>query len=104
MEDPSNRYIVLIKFMDIKYVDSFLNDGLLYLNNIRWFINHEDVNIAIRGDRHEGLAASFKAENMIFEINGRILKDTFGKIDLRYIHENETNIYSMTKEIGRAHV
>lgn len=34
MEDPYKIFRVLIKFMDEKYVDSFLNEGLLFMNNI----------------------------------------------------------------------
>ena len=33
---------------------------------------------------------------MTLEINGRVITDAVGKIDLRQCHQDETNIYSMT--------
>lgn len=97
MEDPYKTYRVLIKFMDEKYVDSFLNDGLLYMNNIDYFRNYVDEDIALRGDDNEGLAASYIAEGLTITLGDHILKGAVGKVDLRYSHEGDTNIYSMTK-------
>ncbi|NOH20169.1 hypothetical protein [Vibrio cyclitrophicus] len=97
MDDPNKVYRLLIKFMDEKYVDSFLNDGLLYMNNIEFFRNYEDADVALRGDRHEGLSASLKSEDVIIKIGDRIIDGAVGKIDIRQSHEDETNIYSMTR-------
>ena len=96
MVSPENRNRLLIKFMDEQYVDSFINEGLLYMNNIQYFRAYEDSDPALRGDAHEGLAASFLPENITLEINGRIITDAVDKIDLRHCHQDETNIYSMT--------
>lgn len=88
---------VLIKFMDEKYVDSFLNDGLLFMNNIDYFRSYEDADVALRGDLHEGLAATYKADGLTITFGDHVLNGAKGKVDLRYNHEGDTNIYSMTK-------
>tara|TARA_R110002050_G_scaffold172662_1_gene304863 strand:- start:252 stop:1010 length:759 start_codon:yes stop_codon:yes gene_type:complete len=97
MEDPYKIFRVLIKFMDEQYVDSFLNDGLLYMNNIDYFRKYEDADVALRGDAHEGLAASYKAEELTINLGEHLVTGAVGKVDLRYNHEGDTNIYSMTK-------
>lgn len=97
MENPYKIFRVLIKFMDEKYVDSFLNDGLLFMNNIDYFRNYEDTDVALRGDVHEGLAATYDAEGLRITIDDHLLKGAVDKVDLRYNHEGDTNIYSMTK-------
>lgn len=96
MSSPENRHRLLIKFMDEQYVDSFINEGLLFMNNIQYFRAYEDSDPALRGDVHEGLAASLLPENITLEINGRVITGAVGKIDIRQCHQDETNIYSMT--------
>lgn len=96
MASPESRNRLLIKYMDEKYVHSFINEGLLFMNNIQYFRAYEDSDPALRGDAHEGLSASFLPENVTLEINGRVIADAVGKIDLRQCHQDETNIYSMT--------
>lgn len=96
MSPPEKRNRLLIKFMDEKHVDSFLNEGLLFMNNIKYFRDYEDNDPALRGDVDEGLAASLLPENITLELNGHIITGAIGKIDLRECHEDETNIYSMT--------
>lgn len=86
---------ILIKFMDAQYVDSFLNEGLLYMNTIDYFRHLENANEAIRGDPHEGLQSSLHPEETIIEINEVKLDGIVGKIDIRYDHQDETKIYSM---------
>jgi len=97
MEDPNNIYRVLIKFMDECYVDSFLSEGLLYMNNINFFKEYEDTDVALRSDIHEGLAASLKASEVVMKIGDHEVDGAIGKVDFRYNHEGETNIYSMGK-------
>lgn len=97
MRDPYKIFRFLIKFMDEQYVDSFLNDGLLYMNNIEHFRKCEDVDVALRADVHEGAAASYKAEELTIKLGDNSVTGTVGKVDLRYNHESDTNIYSMTK-------
>ncbi|MBM9521207.1 hypothetical protein JWG39_15410 [Desulforhopalus vacuolatus] len=97
MEDPNNIYRVLIKFMDESYVDSFLGEGLLYMNNINFFKEYEDTDVALRSDIHEGLAASLKASDVVIKIGDHEVDGAIGKVDFRYNHEGETNIYSMGK-------
>lgn len=97
MEDAHKIYRVLIKFMDEQYVESFLNDGLLYMNNINYFRRYEDADVALRGDVHEGLVASYKAEELTIEFGEHLVTGAVGKVDIRFNHEGDTNIYSMTK-------
>lgn len=96
MVSPENRNRLLIKFMDEQYVHSFINKGLLFMNNIQYFRAYEDSDPALRGDAHEGLAASFLPENINLEINGHVITGAVDKVDLRQCHQDETNIYSMT--------
>ena len=79
MEDPYKIFRVLIKFMDERYVDSFLNDGLLFMNNIDYFRSYEDADVALRGDVHEGLAATYKAEGLTITL-GSVRKVQTGRI------------------------
>ena len=97
MEDPNNIFRVLIKFMDEQYVDSFLNEGHLFINNIDFFKSYEDSDFALRGDVHEGLAASYKSDEVTITLGDHRIEGAVGKVDLRYHHEDDTNIYSMTK-------
>lgn len=97
MQDPNKVYRFLIKFMDEAYVDSFVNEGLLYMNNINFFKEYEDIDVALRSDIHEGLAASLKADEIIIHFGNHEIEGAIGKVDLRYNHEGETNIYSMGK-------
>ena len=94
LAEERNR--LLIKFMDEKYVDSFINEGLIFMNNIQFFREYEDSDPALRGDMKEGLRASYLPENITLELNGRVLTDLVGKVELRENHQDETNIYSMT--------
>ena len=97
MDNPHNVYRILIKFMDEAYVESFLNDGMLFMNNIDFFKNYEDEDEALRGDVHEGLAASYKSEEVTITIGDHVIEGAVDKVDLRYNHEGYSNIYSMTK-------
>lgn len=97
MDNPNKIFRVLIKFMDEQYVDSFLNEGLLFMNNIDFFKRYEDSDIALRGDIHEGLVASYKADELTIMIGNEKVEGAVGKVDLRLNHEDDTNIYSMTK-------
>jgi hypothetical protein len=97
MEDPNKFYRVLIKFMDEQYVESFINEGLLFMNNIDFFKDYEDADEALRGDVHEGLAASYKAEGLTITYGDHVLEGAIGKVDVRANRDGDTNIYSMTR-------
>ncbi|WP_459925349.1 hypothetical protein [Desulfatiferula olefinivorans] len=83
--------------MDDQFIDTFLKDGLLYMNNIDYFKKYEDSDIALRGDIYEGLAASYNANQLIIKIGDIVIEDAIGKVDVGYNVDNETNIYCMTK-------
>lgn len=97
MADPNKIYRVLIKFMEEQFVDSFMNDGLLFMNNIDYFSKYEDADIAVRGDVYEGLAASYNADEVTIKIGEHVIEGAVGKVDIRFDQEGDINIYSMTK-------
>ncbi len=97
MHDPFKIFRILIKFMDSKYVEPFVNEGLMFMNNIEFFRKFENKIEKVRGDVFEGLTASYLAENLEIKIGDHLIRDAVGKVDVRYNHEDETNIYSMTK-------
>lgn len=83
--------------MDEQYVGSFLNDGLLFMNNIDYFRKYEGADLSLRGDVHEGLAGTYNAEALAIRIDDHAVEGAVGKVDFRYEHEGDTNIYSMTR-------
>lgn len=85
----------MIKFMNEEYIDTFVNEGLLYMNNIQYFREYEDKDPPLRGDPNEGLSASWLPKNVVLELNGHII-ETVDKIDMRPVHNDETNVYCMT--------
>jgi len=89
--------------MDQSQTNSFVNDGLIYMNNIRFFREYEDSDVALRADIDEGLSASYQSDAVSVHIDGHEVEGTTGNIRLRYDHEDETNIYSMTK-ISDGHI
>ncbi|WP_218060156.1 hypothetical protein, partial [Aliivibrio sp. 1S128] len=99
MGNPSQFYRVLIKFMDEQYVNSFIDDGLLFMNNIEYFRKYEgeENGELVRSDMAEGLAVSMQSEKVNVTFNGLELGGLTGNIDVRYNHEDKTNIYSMTR-------
>lgn len=96
MTNIEDRNRVLIKFMDEKNVDTFVNEGLLYMNTIQYFREDEDDDPALRADSNEGLSSSFIPENVVLELNGHVITAAVDKIDMRECHNDETNIYCMT--------
>ncbi|MBU2895354.1 hypothetical protein [Vibrio hepatarius] len=86
----------LIKFIDSKYVSSFVDEGLLYMNTLGYFRTYEDENLALRADEHEGLSASLRAGDVDIIKDGRKLDGIIGKVDSREIHVDEFKLYCMT--------
>lgn len=85
-----------IKFMDPKYVSSFIDDGLLYMNTVEYFRTYEEADVALRADQHEGLSASYSPDEVELNIEGQILDGVVGKIDSRPLHVDEMKLYCMT--------
>jgi hypothetical protein len=93
--NPRTTVRLYVKFMDERFLDSFVKQGLLYMNSIQYFREYENEDEALRGDRHEGLHATYRAEKTELTIFGKKISAK-GKIDIRLNHHNETNIYCMT--------
>jgi len=86
----------LIKFMPEKYIDSFLDEGLLYMNTLHYFRTYEDSEESLRGDEHEGLSASYSPEKIQMSIKGKKLEGIISKIDERPLHVDEIKLFCMT--------
>lgn len=92
--DPKKITRLFIKFTDEKYVDSIVNEGLLYMNNLEYFSNIEDE--FVRGDKDDGLAASYDSRKIELSFAGQEITGLIGPVKIRYNHELETNVFSLT--------
>ena len=86
-----------IKFMAPEYVDSFLNEGLLYMNTLEYFRTYEEEDKHLRADCYEGLAASYDSQS----VEMTLVKDgtriePIGKIDVFQPLADSINVYCMT--------
>jgi hypothetical protein len=82
--------------MDRKYVSSFVDDGLLYMNTIDYFRSYEEEDEDLRADKHEGLSASYLPSEIKMTLeDGRPIKGVLGKVDSRPLIGNFVNIYCM---------
>ncbi len=97
MANPYEIFRILLKFMDFHFVDSFLTEGLLFMNNVEFFRKYEDSDFDLRGDADEGLSATYVAKNLDLYVGDHKIEGAVGKVDVRYNHADETNIFSMTK-------
>ncbi len=95
IDEAKGYFRILMKFMDESHVDSFVHDGLLYMNTIGYFRNYENDNI--RGDRYEGLEMSLLPRNIIATFGDFVLNDLIDKVDIRRDIVDEINIFCMTK-------
>lgn len=94
MSFEPNRPLYMIKFMEKQYIKSFLEEGLLYMNNIKFYREYEEKNV--RGDIYEGLSATL-SPNQVFMKWGEVeFKSLVGKIDIRREADDNINIYSMS--------
>ena len=94
--NPKSIYRIFIKFISSDRVDSLVNEGLLFMNNIDYFRKIENEDVALRGDPHEGLSASYDLNEVVLKIGEHEIFGEAGKIDLRYNHEDKTNIFCLT--------
>jgi hypothetical protein len=60
----TNRVLALIKFGKQKYIEEFVNNGIIYMNTLSYFksIEHDEV----RADKHEGALFCMPAEGATF--------------------------------------
>jgi hypothetical protein len=66
---PNSFYGLFIKFISSKYIDSMVNDDLLYMNTVEYFRKIENEEIVVRSDRDEGTAAIFDPSKLIVEVD-----------------------------------
>lgn len=107
----SEKILTFIKAIDKGFFDSFINDGQVCLNTIKWFRDYEkqDPNI---GDKFEGaemacgkgftlkVAKPIKSYSSNKELKDKMESADWTElgtgIDLRFFHEdNNANIYSL---------
>jgi len=82
--------------MPEKYINSFLDEGLLYMNTLHFFRTYEENDEALRGDQHEGLSASYSPEKFEMNIKGKKIEGISSKIDERPLHVDEIKLFCMT--------
>ncbi len=73
-----------------------MDEGLLYMNTLKYFRTYEDSDEALRGDEHEGLSASFLPEEIQMTVNGTKIEGIIGKVDSRPLHVDEIKLFCMT--------
>jgi hypothetical protein len=91
------KIVCLIKFMDPEYVESFINEGLLFMNTLEYFRTYEEADDHLRADCYEGLAASYDSKS----VEMKLVKDgtriePIGKIDVFQPLADSINVYCMT--------
>lgn len=59
MNEFKNRFRLFIKFLSSEYLYSFLNDGLIYMNPIKYYIDLEEKEYIRRKNNNEGLLALY---------------------------------------------
>lgn len=95
MSQFNNHIAFLVKFIPSEYINSLVNDGHLFMNNVEYFKALENEDIALRGDKNEGIAASYNSNDVIIKLVGQEIKAVYGNIDIRKSHDQKTNIYCM---------
>ena len=95
MKISNSSFCIFFKFMKSDHVASFVNDGLLFMNNIKYFKNLKDDN-GVVGDRDEGLSAIFDSDSIELYIQNTKIKNMQGHIEVRFNDTEATNIYCGT--------
>jgi len=93
---PKQNFIFFARFISSEYVESFVSDGLLYMNNIEHFRKIDNENIALRGDIFEGLAASYDSTKVQTFIGKHEIDGSLGQIDIRRDSDNKINLFCLT--------
>ncbi|WP_412755632.1 hypothetical protein [Legionella longbeachae] len=81
-----------VKFIDSQWVDSFVNEGVLYMNSLKYFREEEDK--LARGDELEGTSIIANGANSTVHISGKKLGG-FIKGKIVFDYEESINIFSM---------
>jgi hypothetical protein len=105
----SENILTFIKAIDKQYFSSFINDGQIFMNTIKWFRNYEKQNSNI-GDKFEGVEMAFgkgftlnkliktydsekEPKNKMDSANWTEIGKGF---DFRYFHDNDNaNIFCL---------
>lgn len=96
MNEFKNRFRLFIKFLSSEYLNSFLKEGLVYMNPIKYYIDLEEKEYIGRKDKNEGLLAPYLANKVKIEFNHIELKRLTGRVDIRDDDELFSNIYCLT--------
>ena len=70
MSKPSQVVRVFVRWGTMDRVESFVKDGLLFMNTVEYFRGIENDDPAQRGDVHEGLSAIYDPARIVLEIDG----------------------------------
>jgi hypothetical protein len=94
--DPKDIIRLTIKFISSEHIDSFVNNGELYMNPLSYFKDLEDNCNSLRSDVHEGLAATYDPAKIIFKFGNHTLNGLTNKVDLWLDNLSNINILSLT--------
>ena len=86
----------LLKVINEEYLESFINEGQLYMNTIDYFRNLESANPTLRADRSEGLEASYCSDNVTLTVGQKTIKPNNITLDIRNSIDQQANIFCMT--------
>jgi hypothetical protein len=88
---------LFIKILDDQYLDSFVKEGLLYMNPVEYFRGIEGSDLeGIRKDSLECVDCSILAEGATLTWNNISINGLIGRMNFRQCHEPAINLFCMT--------
>ena len=94
--DSKNIIRLIIKFISNEHVDSFVKNGMLYMNTLNYFKELEDNSNSLRADIHEGLSATYDPAKIIIKLGQHTLNGLTDKVDFWFDDLLNVNIFSLT--------
>ncbi|HAT2072569.1 TPA: hypothetical protein I8005_001635 [Legionella pneumophila] len=89
---PVDNVAFFIKFLDSQWVNSFVNEGILYMNSLKYFRDEEEK--LARGDELEGISIIANGGNSTIHVSGKKIGG-FIKGRISFDYEESINIFSM---------
>ena len=91
---------IFVKFIKSEYLSSFLEEGLIHMETLKYFKGVEEDQESLRGDKNEGLISTHDAKTTTVTWQGRKIPVT-GSINISYSEDNKINIYCLTAITGK---
>lgn len=94
--DDLDNPVIMFKVLKNEYVDSFVNEGRLYMQTLGYFNKLEDKNKASRGDEFEGVDHVYQGNDVKLLLNE--VSVTAQKVKLKIWNESnfDMNVYCMS--------